>query len=353
MLRRTMFTAGIIMIVIMIACLGAFSGCRDQVVKTESEEAAEVLEENLEEASGDAEEEIEEAGQETSEAPIVITDGLGNEITMEKPAEKVIVFAPSSLEIINAIGGMDRVIGVDNWSVENNELLAEGFEGFGDYEGFNMEKIIEVDPDLLIVLSGNPPEDIERVKGYGISIYTAEVESLESVYVEIINIGKMLGLEDAAVQVSDELKSGVEEYYLKVKDLEDEEKPGVFYMVYNEPLWSAGIDTFIDDLIVFAGGINIVSADGIEGYAEYSVEKLIENNPDIIIAGDGGMYDAATPDFILEDERFATVNAVINSDVYIVTENYVVRPNQDSINGLAMMATAIHPEIFGDFEMIR
>lgn len=352
MLKRTMFVTGIIMVILMVASLGIFSGCKDLAAVEEVEESAEVPEENVEEASNDAEEETEEVTQEVSEGPIVVTDGLGIEITLEKPAERVIVLAPSSLETVDALGGMDKVIGVDNWSVDN-EPLAEGFEGFGDYQGFNMEKIVEAAPDLLIVLSGHPPEDIERAKEYGISVYTAEVSSLESVYGEIVNIGKMLGLEDIAVQISDELKSQVEGIYSNVKDLGEDEKPKVFYMVYNEPLWSAGSGTFIDDLIMYAGGSNIVSADGIVGYAEYSAEKLIENNPDIIITGDGGMYDAKTPDFILEDERFASVNAVINGDVYIVTENYIVRPNQNSINGLTMLATAIHPDIFGDFEMIK
>ncbi|TET49144.1 MAG: ABC transporter substrate-binding protein [Actinomycetota bacterium] len=353
MLKRTMLVAGIIMVIVMIASLGIFTGCKDQTVAEEEGVSTEAQEENTEETSSDAEEETEEVVEEAEEGPIVVIDGLDNEVTLEKPAEKVIVLAPSSLETVDALGGMDKVIGVDNWSVDNNEPLAEGFEGFGDYQGFNMEKIVEAAPDLLIVLSGHPPEDIERVKEYGISVYTAEVSSLESVYGEIINIGKMLGLEDKAVQVSDELKSRVEEIYSKVKDLGEDEKPKVFYMVYNEPLWSAGSGTFIDDLIMYAGGSNIVSADGIEGYAEYSAEKLLENNPDIIIAGDGGMYDAKTPDFILEDQRFASVNAVIDGDVYIVTEKYVVRPNQNSINGLTMLATAIHPDIFGDFEMIK
>ncbi len=355
MSKRIVFVIGIIVVIAMIASMGIFTGCKEQTVEVEEapEENAEESSEAVEEDSGDTEEETEEAPQEDLEEPIVVIDGTGSEITLEKPAEKVIVFAPSALETIDVLGGMDKVVGVDNWSVDSNEPLAEGFEGFGDYQGFNMEKIVEVDPDLLIVLSGNPPEDLERVKEYGISIYTVEINSIESIYGEIINIGILLGLEDKATEVSNDLEEQMEGIYSKVKDLKEDEKPKVFYMVYSEPLWSTGSGTFIDDLITYAGGVNIVSADGIEGYAEYSIEKLIENNPDIIIAGDGGMYDAATPDFILEDERFASVNAVVNTEVYIVTANYVERPNQNSINGLTMLAQAIHPDIFGEFEMIK
>ncbi len=353
MSKRIVFVIGVIMVIVMIASLGLFTGCKDQAAEVEEAEEA------VKEGPGDTEEETEEATQEAKEEPIaaiepiVVIDGLGNEITMEKTAEKIIVFAPSALETIDALGGMDKVVGVDNWSVDSNEPLAEGFEGFGDYQGFNMEKIVEADPDLLIVLSGNPPENIERVKEYGISVYTVEVSSIEAIYGEILNMGRLLGLEDKAEEISNDLEEQMNGIYSKVKDIEEEKKPKVFYMVYSDPLWSTGSGTFIDDLIIYAGGVNIVAADGIEGYVEYSIEKLLENNPDIIIAGDGGMYDAATPDFILEDERFASVNAVINEEVYIVTANYVERPNQNSINGLSMMATAIHPDIFGEFEMIK
>lgn len=361
MSKRIVFIISMIIIIAMIASMGVFTGCKDQAAEAEVEETAEAPEENAEESSeaveedpGNTEEETEEKDvQEVENGLITVTDDLGDEVTLEKPAEKVIVFAPSALEIIDALGGMDKVIGVDNWSVDSNEPLAEGFEGFGDYNGFNMEKIVEVDPDLLIVLAGNPPEDIERVKEYGISIYTVEVSSLEAIYGEILNMGMLLGMKDKAEEISNDLEEQMEGIYSKVKDLEEDEKPKVFYMVYSDPLWSTGSGTFIDDLIVYAGGVNIVAADGIEGYVEYSIEKLLENNPDIIIAGDGGMYDAATPDFILEDERFASVNAVVNEEVYIVTANYLERPNQNSINGLIMLATAINPGIFGDFEMIK
>ena len=43
-------------------------------------------------------------------AEIKVTDGMGNEITLDGPAKKVIVFAPSALEIINGLDAMDRVI---------------------------------------------------------------------------------------------------------------------------------------------------------------------------------------------------------------------------------------------------
>ena len=113
---------------------------------------------------------------------------------------------------------------------------------------------------------------------------------------------------------------------------------------------SAGEDTFINDLIEIAGGKNILSEDGLMGWVEYSIETLIEKDPDVIIAP---VSLAADPSVILEDQRFASIKAVVNGDVYIIPDNPISRPSQNIIKGLQMLAKAIHPEIFGEFEIIE
>ena len=76
---------------------------------------------------------------ETPEEPIdegmsvTVTDGEGNLIELEKPAEKIVVFAPSVLEIIDGLGAIDKVSEIDNFTVMMQEPLSEGFEGVGDY----------------------------------------------------------------------------------------------------------------------------------------------------------------------------------------------------------------------------
>jgi len=357
----------LVTVVILAVSVLVLAGCNQKDQHEASEEVQ--VEESEEEISQEAEidepvEEVQEVEEEIvdeendvtdegSLAKIEITDDFDNPIVLDSPAEKVIVFAPSVLEIIDALDAMDKVIGVDNWSVDSGEPLAQGFEGFGDYQGFNMEKIAEAQPDIIFALSGNPQEDIDRLKELGVEVYITEAISFEETYESMEKIGTILGLAEEADMLVSDFRSQVEAIFEKTKDIAEEDKPKVFYEIFNEPLWSAGSETFIDDMIDIAGGINIVAEDGISGHAEYSLEKLIENNPDIMIAGDGGMYEARTEDFILGDARFSSVDAVINENVYIVPENPVVRPNHNAIKGLEMFARAINPEIFGEFMVIE
>jgi iron complex transport system substrate-binding protein len=327
MSKKIMLAVVVILILSLIATLGIFSGCKGQAT---------------EESLGSPVE------------PIVITDGAGDEVILEKPAEKIIVLAISALEIIDAIGGMDRVIGVDNWSVDNNEPLAEGFEGVGDYYGLNIERIAELDPDILIDMTGRSEDDYQKVEELGIEIYRViSVKGIEGVYDEMANISKIVGLEDKGKELVSELKKGVDEIYNQVKDLSNEDKLRVFFELGNDPLFSAGADTFINDLIEKSGGINIVAEDNQTGeWLEYSVETLIEKNPDIIIALTMG-GSVVDPAVIKEDVRFSSIDAVINDKVYIVPDNPFCRPNQNLIKALQMLSKAIHPEIFGEFEVIE
>jgi len=295
-----------------------------------------------------AEVESSEAAMTTQSTEIKLTDGLGKEVVLGKPAERILVFAPSALEIIDGLNAIDTVIGVDSWSVDNKEPLAEGFEGFGDFQTLNMEKITAAAPDIIIGLVGWAEADIQKLADLGVKIYIVEANTIDEIYMEITNMGKILAKDAEARELVDELKKQVETVSSKVAGLTEDKKPKVFYEVWNEPLMSAGKNTSINDLIEKAGGKNIVAADGLEGWPEYSIEKLIQNNPDIIIAPVSLAPDVST---IIDDSRFSSINAIVNKKVYVVPDNPITRPSQNIIKGLTMFAQAIHPEIFGEFSV--
>ncbi|MDP3011604.1 MAG: ABC transporter substrate-binding protein [Candidatus Hydromicrobium sp.] len=321
MSKKIMLAVVVILILSLIATLGIFSGCKGQ------------------------------ATEESLGSPVEVVDGEENIVKLAAPARKIIVLAQSALEIIDGLGAMELVVEVDNWSVMMAEPLAEGFEGAGDVYGLNIERIAELNPDILITITGGPEDDYQKVRELGIEIYRViDVKGIEGVYDEIANISKIIGLEDKGKELVSELKKGVDEIYNQIKDLSDEQKPRVFYEVWNDPLMGAGADTFISDLIEKSGGVNILSEDNLTGWPEYSVEKLIEKNPDVIIAP---MSLAADSSVITGDERFSSIDAVTSGRVYVVPDNPISRPNQNLIKALQMLSRAIHPEIFGKFEVIE
>lgn len=342
--------AVMILIIALTLTVFAFAGC-----KNISSDNATLASENSSTTTTAAAGSTVETSQVSSESttttktqtPIEVTDGIGNKVTLDKPAQKIIVLSPSVLEIFSGLNAMDKVIEVDSWSVKNNEPLAKGFKGAGDANGLNLETITKLNPDLVIVVGYGPKDDSKKLSELGFKIYMSNSTSLEGTYAEIENIGKIIGKAEEGKTLSTTLKTGVEDIYSKVKDLAEDKKPKVFFMVWNDPMMSAGKNTFINELIEKAGGINIVAKDGLSDWPEYSLEKLIKNNPDVMITPIGLAAN------ILKDKKFSTIKAVADKKVYSIPDNSIARPNQNVIKGLSMLSMAIHPEIFGEFKVIE
>lgn len=351
--RKFIITA----IIALIIALMAFSlaGCKNSSSSDSSQTSQTTASTKAEAAESSSETIQSTTAQETTtttekQLPVEVIDGAGNKIILDKPAQKVIVFSPSDLEIFSGLNAMDKVVEVDSWSVKNNEPLAKGFKGAGDSNGLNFEAITKLNPDLVIGVNFGGNDDYKKLAELGFKVYLSNTTSLEGAYTEIENIGKIIGKAEEGKKLSDNLKTQVYDIYNKVKDLSEDKKPEVFYMVWNDPIMSAGKNTFINELIEKAGGINIVAKDGLTDWPEYSLEKLIKNNPDIIIAP---FSLAATPDVILKDKKFSTIKAVLDKKVFSIPDNPISRPNQNVIKGLTMLSTAIHPEIFGEFKVIE
>ena len=352
-------TAVIILIIALTLSIFTFSGCKKSTSDISSSGASGNSSTTLTKTAEDSSETKQTASSEDtvktqSGGAIEVIDGMGNKITLEKPASKIIVFSPSVLEIFAGLNAMDKVAEVDNWSVQNNEPLAKGYKGAGDANGINFETVTKINPDLVIVVgsayASNAANEFTKLKDLGYKVFMTNSLSLEVTYSEIESIGKIIGKAQEGKVMSENLRKQVEDIYSKVKDLPEDKNPKVFYMIWNDPIMSAGKNTFANELIEKSGGINIVAKDGLTDWPEYSLEKLITNNPDVIIVPTSL---AANPDVILKDSKFSTINAVVNKKVYSIPDGPISRPNQNVIKGLMMMSMAIHPEIFGEFKLIE
>ncbi|MBT9171031.1 MAG: Vitamin B12-binding protein [Actinobacteria bacterium] len=275
-----------------------------------------------------------------AEGPIRVVDDTGREIILEKAAERIVSAAPNNTEILFALGLGQKVVGVGDSDDYPEEVKEK--EKVGGLYDLSVEKIISLQPDLVLVISG-AEEAVARLEDKGLVIYTAEPKTLDQTLENIRKIGQLTGAHAQAQELISQMQEDIEAVKSRVADIAEEKRPKVFWVVWNDPLMSAGQDTFISDLIVTAGGVNILALDGLTGWPEYSVEKLIEHNPDVIIAPESL---APTPDVILQDARLSSVKAVQGKRVYVVPDNLVVRPGPRVTQGLLLVAKAIHPELF-------
>jgi len=268
---------------------------------------------------------------------ISFVDDAGKRFTLGGPAEKVISLAPSNTEIIYAIGGEGKLVGVTTYCDYPPE--AKKKEKIGDFATPNVEKITSLDPQVVLATGGVQQGVVESLNKLGIEVVVIDPKSFNGLFSDIEKVGLILGIEEKSKSEAEKLRKQVDEVESRVKGLSP---PKVFFEIYSQPLMTAGKNTLIDKMINMSAGVNIGAMAGKE-FPQFSEETLLEQNPDIYIAVKGSQSDPAN---IAKRPGYSQMGAVTKGKVYVVEDNLFVRSGPRLVQGLVQLAKIIHPEAF-------
>lgn len=269
---------------------------------------------------------------------VEITDDFGNKVKFEKAPDTIVSLAPNNTEILFALGLGDKVVGVTSFCDYPEEALS--IEKIGDYNGINLEKIVELNPDLVLNYGPGNEDDNARLKEAGIPMLAFMPESIDAVINTINTIGQATGTTEEAKELTNNMLKKEEEIVNLVKG---SEKKKVFYEIWHDPLMAAGPGSFMDQLIVLAGGTNI--AEDAEGdYPQYDLEQLIERNPEVYLTS-ADMPDK-TPESMMARPGFENIEAMKTGNVHVLDANITSRSGPRIVDALELVAKAIHPELF-------
>lgn len=280
----------------------------------------------------------------TADPSIDLIDGLGREVHLDAPAQRVISLAPSNTELLFAVGAGEQTVGRDAYSDYPAE--AATVTDIGDtYSGLNSEVIVGLEPDLVLAAEITPTEQVQELEDLGLTVYwLANPTTLDGLYENIAIIGQLTGNEEAASAVVADLRARAAAVAAALEGIE--ERPTVFYELDGfDPAnpWTAGDGTFIDLLIEAAGGVNIGAVMDVQ-YGQLSVEELLLQDPDVIILGDAAF--GVTPELVAERAGWGELSAVQNGQVFPFDDNLASRPGPRLIEGLEILAQLLHPEAF-------
>lgn len=272
-----------------------------------------------------------------TEYPLTITDSYGQEVTFDKKPERLITVAPSITEVIFALGQQEFLVGRTDFCDYPNDV--KDIDAIGTLRNPNIEKIIELEPELVIASTHFSEEVFDQLKNLGIKVIVLNPnDSFEGVYDVISTIGLILNVNDVALEIVNDMKATVEEVMDKVKN---QEKPRVYYVVgYGEfGDWTAGRGTFINEIIEMVAGVNV--ANDVEGWS-YSIERLLEHDPDMLIVSDKGNVKE---DIALAN-GYEDLTAVKEGRIYEINNNLLDRQGPRLAQGLKELAKILHPGVF-------
>ena len=276
---------------------------------------------------------------------ITVTDGLGRVIKLTGPAQRIVSMAPSNTEILYAIGAGKQVVGRDD--ISDYPADVKTLPSVGGLDKFNAEQLVALKPDLVLMAEINGPEQAKKLEDLGLTVYyLMNPKTIEDMYANLNTVASLTGHEKDTVALVETLKTRVAAVDEKIKTVTA--KPVVFYELdSSDPAkpYTVGPGTFVDQLIVRAGGLDLTTVAGIkDAYPQVSVEQIVTTDPDMIILGDS-MWGTSV-ESVGQRPGWEKLKAVAGQHVFPFDDNLVSRPGPRLVDGLEALAKLIHPELF-------
>lgn len=246
---------------------------------------------------------------------IEVVDMAGNTVTFEKPVETIVSLSPSNTEILFALGLGDKIVGVTEYCNYPEEALSK--DKIGGFTDPNVELIKQLNPDV-IVAAGSMHENFNNMD---MKIVSTEASNFTDIAASVRLIGKITGTEAKAEELVAKMEKEIAE--IQVEAIEAlSEKPNVFYVVWDDPLTTAGNNTFINDVIKTAGANNV--GEKVEGWAQYSTEQLLVDDIDMIIFATHSRPEQITLESVQAHPIYSKLDCVKNGNVHIMSNDDII-----------------------------
>ena len=214
---------------------------------------------------------------------ITVTDDFGYTVPISARPERIVSLAPANTEILFAVGAGDRVVAVTEYCTFPEE--ATTLPVIGGYSTINIERIVAANPDLIFAYHGNGEENINYLKHLGYNVITLNADSIAGTLHDIRLVGEAVGCTETAEKLVSAMEIRLSAVSEKLAGIPESEKPTMVHSMWTDPLWVSGNNTFQNEMIQFAGGINAVVTT--EGWGIVTLEKFLLIDPDISFVDTG------------------------------------------------------------------
>lgn len=201
------------------------------------------------------------------------TDQTGSIIELKNSPAKIISVVPSQTELLFDLGLENEVIGITKFCIHPEEWFRTKTR-VGGTKKLNLEKILQLQPDIIFAnKEENERTDIEKLKAH-FPVWTSDIKDLQSAIEMIQAIGKITKKD----QLASNIVSGIQNQFSSFRF---PDKLNCIYLIWNNPIMTIGGDTFINDMLLYAGFQNLTSQQN--RYPELSIDQLKKLNPEVLL----------------------------------------------------------------------
>ena len=264
---------------------------------------------------------------------VKLVDMMGHEVTLEKPAERIVALSAADCEIVYALGAGDLLVGRGEWCDYPPEVLnVASVESGGNT---NIEQILALKPDVLVMSSmAQTEEQVKQLEDAGVAVVVSDAKDIAGVYTSIEILGKLLGKDAEAEKIISDMKAGFAE--IEANKLDGTQTVYFEVSPLQWGLWTAGSGTFMDEVANMMGLRNCFA--DLTDWAQISEEQVIERNPDYIVTITMYWGEGPTPEEeIMSRPGWENVTAVKNGAILNLQNNELSRPAPRLADGAKML----------------
>jgi iron complex transport system substrate-binding protein len=257
---------------------------------------------------------------------IQVTDFRGKEITLAKPATRIICLIESALSGLYMLQAEDQVVGVCSaiynegaasiYAELDDRIRNKTLPAPGNWDFVSIENIVALQPDLVIIWASQT-ESIASIEGHGIQVYGVFLKSFADVYKEIKDFGLLTGKRERADSLISSTQTDIIKLNTKSKSSVNEKK-NVFFIWNQGLLETAGTTSTVNELIELAGAKN--SCTIAQEHVVINKERLLDWNPDLMVMWPNLSKNAED---IIQLDELKHINAIKNKQVYELPSGFL------------------------------
>ena len=261
-------------------------------------------------------------------AAITVTDDDGKQVTLQKPALRVISLAPHVTELLYAAGGAERIIAAVDYSDYPEQ--AKRLPRVGSNREVDMERIAALKPDLIVVwMHGSSERQIEQIRALGIPMFHSEPKKLSEIPSGLTRLGKLMGTEPVADAAAADIRTQLAALATRYAG-----RPPVrmFYQVWDRPLHTLNGAHIVSDAMRLCGGVNIFANMKVTAPV-VGIEAVLQEDPEVILDGSRGKEE----DSVAMWTAYPGMTAVRRANVFQVDRNLLNRSGPRMIASAAQL----------------
>lgn len=283
---------------------------------------------------------------------LTVRDDAGRTVVLAEKPQRIVVLSPSFLDLLYAVGG--KAAGRPSSTAKLSALpkQARKIAEVGFVYNINLEKVVALQPDLVIAMDGMHEALLPVLESNGIPVLMLKYKTYDDVFDKIVLFGAIAGTKAKAAATVQAIKS-------KLKRITDQ-LPAQPVKIAILHATSKSVSLELESSI--AGNTakllrlrNIAAASRpLESGATvtpYSLEKLVESDPDLIFVvtmGKAAEIEKTMRADVESNPAWAVLRAVRQQKLFFLpSELFLLNPGLRIPEAAAYMAKLAYPEVYG------